>query len=675
MKLLVATPCFPGEASIPNDFRIASIWGTIENPLFKKSAPMTLVRLEDVSLEYGEQSLLKAASLVIETDERVCLIGRNGAGKTSLFGLLSGEREPDRGLVERMPDLLVSSVEQGLPTDLGMSVFEAVAVGLAPVRRLAKEYERRAEAPLDEAGLRELERLQRHIEIHGGWQVEQRVQTILTELGLPGEQILGELSGGWQRRVSLAKALVTRPDLLLLDEPTNHLDLGTIEWLEHRLLGFPGSVLFITHDRGFLRKLATRIIELDRGRLTSWPGDYENFLMRKEKSLADESNQNALFDKKLAQEEEWIREGIKARRTRNEGRVRALMALRETRSERINQGPKARVIIDEAEASGRKVIDAKHLSHAFGDRPVVEDFSIKVMRGDRIGIIGNNGVGKSTLLRLLLGELAPDKGSVRLGTNLEIGYFDQLRTTLHPEKTVVENVGAGREYIRIGGKDRHIVSYLNGFLFDAKRALTPVKSLSGGERNRVILARLFTQAINLLVLDEPTNDLDIETLEVLEERLAQFEGTLLLVSHDREFLDNVVTSVLVFEEDGRILEHVGGYSDWLARGRLLADIDQAKQKTARAPRTGKSTETASRASKLSYHLQRELDSLPERIERLEHEIEALQGEAVAPGFYAQPYSEVQVILESLTEKQSLLDEAITRWSELEDMQASFKTGD
>lgn len=636
---------------------------------------MTLVRLEDVSLEYGEQSLLKAASLVIETDERVCLIGRNGAGKTSLFGLLSGEREPDRGLVERMPDLLISSVEQGLPTDLDMSVFEAVAAGLAPVRRLSEEYERRAEEPLDEAGLRELETLQRHIEIHGGWQVEQRVQTILTELGLPGEQILGELSGGWQRRVSLARALVTRPDLLLLDEPTNHLDLGTIEWLEHRLVGFPGSVLFITHDRGFLRKLATRIVELDRGRLTSWPGDYENFLMRKEKSLADESNQNALFDKKLAQEEAWIREGIKARRTRNEGRVRALMALRETRSERINQGPRARVVIDEAEASGRKVIDARHLSHDFGDRPVVEDFSIKVMRGDRIGIIGNNGVGKSTLLRLLLGELAPDRGSVSLGTNLEVGYFNQLRTTLNPQKTVADNVGAGREYIRIGGKDRHIVSYLNGFLFDAKRALTPVRALSGGERNRVILARLFTQAINLLVLDEPTNDLDIETLEVLEERLAQFEGTLLLVSHDREFLDNVVTSVLVFEEDGQILEHVGGYRDWLARGRRLADVDRPKHKTAREPRIGKSPETASRASKLSYHLQREFDSLPKRIERMEHEIEALQGEAGAPGFYAQPYSEVQVILESLTEKQSLLDEAITRWSELEDMQASFKTGD
>lgn len=634
---------------------------------------MTLVRLEDVSLEYGEQSLLKEANLVIESGERVCLIGRNGAGKTSLFGLLSGEREPDRGLVERSPDLVISTVEQGLPTELDMSVFEAVAGGLAPVRRLAKEYESRSQQLLDEAGLRELERLQRHIETHGGWHVEQRVQTILSELGLPGERTLAELSGGWQRRVSLAKALVTGPDLLLLDEPTNHLDLGTIEWLEHRLVGFPGSVWFITHDRGFLKKLATRIVELDRGRLTSWPGDYENFLVRKDKSLADENNQNALFDKKLAQEEAWIREGIKARRTRNEGRVRSLMVLREMRSARINQGPRARVIIDEAEISGRKVIDARHLTHAFGEHLVVEDFSIKVMRGDRIGIIGNNGVGKSTLLRLLLGELTPVKGTVRLGTNLEIGYFDQLRTTLNPEKTVADNVGAGREYIRVGGRDRHIVSYLNGFLFDAKRALTPVKALSGGERNRVILARMFTHATNLLVLDEPTNDLDIETLEVLEERLSQFEGTLLLVSHDREFLDNVVTSVLVFEEDGAIREHVGGYSDWLARGRHLGDIDRPRRKPGISPGADKGRETASRANKLSYHLQRELDLLPERIERMEREIEGLQGETSAPGFYDQPYSQVQATLESLTDKQSSLDEAISRWSELEDMQASFKT--
>ena len=460
------------------------------------------------------------------------------------------------------------------------------------------------------------------------------------------------------------------PDLLLLDEPTNHLDLGTIEWLEQRLVGFRGGVFFITHDRSFLKRLATRIVELDRGRLTSWPGDYQNFLTRKDKALIDEANQNALFDKKLAQEEAWIREGIKARRTRNEGRVRALKSLRETRTARIGQTSKARVPIDEADASGRKVIEAKHLMHGFGERVVIEDFSVKIMRGDRIGIVGNNGVGKSTLLRLLLGELAPDKGSVELGTNLEIGYFDQLRVTLDEDKTVADNVGGGRDFIRIGGKDRHIVSYLNGFLFDAKRALTPVKSLSGGERNRVILARLFTHATNLLVLDEPTNDLDIETLEVLEERLSQFEGTLLLVSHDRAFLDNVVTSVLVFEEDGQIREHVGGYSDWLARGRRLADIEKPKQKPTQGARTAKDAKSGARANKLSYKLQRELDLLPEKIAVLESEIGELQDQIAAAKFYDQSYDQVQSVLDTLTETQTTLDSAITRWSELEDLQAN-----
>ena len=632
---------------------------------------MTLVRLEAVSLEYGEQSLLKDANLAIEMQERVCLIGRNGAGKTSLFGLITGEREPDRGSVERRSDLVISQVEQALPGDRGMTVYEAVAEGLAPARQLAEDYELRARRPLDEAGLRELEWLQRHIETHGGWHVEQRVETILTELDLPGGQPLSQLSGGWQRRVSLARALVTQPDLLLLDEPTNHLDLGSIEWLEYRLLGFAGSVLFITHDRSFLKKLATRIVELDRGRLTSWPGDYENFLIRKDKWLVDEANQNVLFDKKLAQEEGWIREGIKARRTRNEGRVRALLALRKERAARVERSQKARVLIDQADASGRKVIEAKDLVHGFGEHRVIEDFSIKIMRGDRIGIIGNNGVGKSTLLLLLLGDLVPEKGVVKLGTNLEIGYFDQLRTTLNPEKTVADNVGGGREYIRVGGKDRHIVSYLNGFLFDAKRSLTPVKALSGGERNRVILARLFTHATNLLVLDEPTNDLDIETLEVLEARLSEFQGTLLLVSHDREFLDNVVTSVLVFEDDGQIREHVGGYSDWLRRDRTLADIE--KLKPARSASRHGDPKATNQATKLSYHLQRELDSLPAQIDVLESEIQVLQDKTAESGFYDQPYEEVQSVLESLTRKQTVLDETITRWSELEDMQASLKT--
>jgi ATP-binding cassette subfamily F protein uup len=456
--------------------------------------------------------------------------------------------------------------------------------------------------------------------------------------------------------------------LLLLDEPTNHLDIATIQWLEDRIYSYAGAVLFITHDRAFLQRLATRIVEIDRGKLTSWPGDYDNFLRRKEKSLEDEEVANAKFDKKLGQEEVWVRQGIKARRTRNEGRVRTLQKMREKAAGRIKQDNKARIHIEEAEQSGRKVIRAKNISYRYDDEQVIKDFSIKIMRGDRIGLIGNNGVGKTTLLRLLLGKLEPQSGTIKHGTNLEVGYFDQLRQSLDLEKSVAYNVGEGRTYINLNGKDRHIVGYLKGFLFTPKRSGMPVKALSGGERNRVILAKLFTRPANLLVLDEPTNDLDIETLEVLERKLCDYSGTLLVVSHDREFLDNVVTSTVVFEADGRAKEYVGGYSDWVRHGHELAETEnivvaEAKKREAVERRKNRNK------TKLSYNDQRELDQLPEQIEELESRVAEMQAKIATPEFYSQDKAAVQAVLKDLRDAETLLEQRIDRWGELESGQA------
>jgi ATP-binding cassette subfamily F protein uup len=470
--------------------------------------------------------------------------------------------------------------------------------------------------------------------------------------------------------VALAKALVQKPDLLLLDEPTNHLDIATIKWLEDRIFGYEGAVLFITHDRAFLQRLANRIVEIDRGKLTSWPGDYANYLRRKEKALEDEAVAEDKFDKKLAEEEAWIRQGIKARRTRNEGRVRALMKMREEVAERIKPGDRARIYIEEAEQSGRKVIRARNIGYAYGDEQVISDFSIRIMRGDRIGLIGNNGVGKTTLLRLLLGQLQPQSGTVKLGTGLEVGYFDQLRQELDLDKSVAYNVGEGRTYITLNGKPRHVVGYLRGFLFSPKRSDMPVRALSGGERNRVILAKLFTRPANLLVLDEPTNDLDIETLEVLEQKLCEFTGTLIVVSHDREFLDNVVTSTVVFEEDGRIQQYVGGYSDWLRRGHGLAVKDDPSEKDQRR-RAAAERRKSRRPTKLSYKDQRELDALPAEIEQIEADIKMLQQEIAAPGFYEQDAGLVQQKLHELGETESQLERRIDRWSELETLRESL----
>ena len=631
---------------------------------------MSLLRFDDIGLEFGDQLILRNAEFSIEPGERICLIGRNGAGKSTTLKLIMGTIEPDRGEIMTKPGLIVSQLEQTLPEAMDLPVTDVIRSGLTQVESLLDEYANKSKLELDKHGLRELEALHAKIDAHDGWHLEQRVETTITELHLPADKKMNELSGGWRRRVALAKALVQKPDLLLLDEPTNHLDIATIKWLEDHVYNYPGAVLFITHDRAFLQRLATRIVEIDRGKLTSWPGNYDNFLRRKEKVLEDEAVAEEKFDKKLAEEEAWIRQGIKARRTRNEGRVRSLMKMREQREERLAKEGTARIHIEESEQSGRKVIRARNVSYSYGDEDIIRDFSIKLMRGDRIGLIGNNGVGKTTLLRLLLGELEPQSGTVKMGTGLQVGYFDQLRQALDLEKSVAYNVGEGRTYIKINGKDRHVVGYLTGFLFSPKRAMTPVKALSGGERNRVILAKLFTRPANLLVLDEPTNDLDIETLEVLEQKLCEFSGTLIVVSHDRDFLDNVVTSTVVFEEDGKVQEYVGGYSDWLRRGHALAvtdnpyEVERRKQEAAERKKSRKPT-------KLSYKNQRELDSLPGEIERLEESIAALQALIASPDFYAQEAELVQAKLRELGDAEILLEQRIERWGELETLQESF----
>ena len=629
---------------------------------------MSLLRFEDIRLDFGEQVILRDAEFSIEPGERVCLIGRNGAGKSTTLKLITGELEADQGEIIPKAGMIVSQLHQNLPDALDLPVRDVILGGLKEIDALLAQYKEMSSQKLDKHGLAELEALHAKIDAHDGWHIDQRVDATMTDLNLPTDKKMNELSGGWRRRVALARALVQKPDLLLLDEPTNHLDIATIQWLEDRIYSYPAAVLFITHDRAFLQRLATRIVEIDRGKLTSWPGDYSNFLRRKEKSLEDEETANARFDKKLGQEEVWIRQGIKARRTRNEGRVRSLEKMREEAAGRIKQDDKARIHIEEAEQSGRKVIRAKNISYSYDDESVIKDFSIKIMRGDRIGFIGNNGVGKTTLLRLLLGKMEPQTGTIKHGTNLEVGYFDQLRQTLDLEKSVAYNVGEGRTYINLNGKERHIVGYLKGFLFNPKRSSMPVKALSGGERNRVILAKLFTRPANLLVLDEPTNDLDIETLEVLEKKLCDYSGTLLVVSHDREFLDNVVTSTVVFEADGRAKEYVGGYTDWVRHGHRLAETENIAVAEAKKRESAERRKNRNK-TKLSYNDQRELDQLPEQIEELESKVAAFQKEIATPEFYSQENAAVQQTLQDLRDVEKLLEQRIDRWGELESRQA------
>ncbi|RHW22554.1 ATP-binding cassette domain-containing protein [Pseudomonas jilinensis] len=638
---------------------------------------MALLSFTDVSLAYGLNPLLSKVSFQLDRGERVCLIGRNGTGKSSLFRVLTGEQPADEGELWFAPGLKVGQLPQELPEAGDALVYDVVAAGLAGVGDLLAEYHHLISGEMDDAAMLRLEKVQAQLEAKDGWRLDQLVETTLTRLGLPADKTMAELSGGWRRRVLLAQALVAEPDVLLLDEPTNHLDIHTIAWLEQVLLDFRGAVLFITHDRQFLQALATRIMELDRGQLIDWQGDYVSFLAHKEQQLAAEATANALFDKKLAQEEVWIRQGIKARRTRNEGRVRALKAMREERAQRIERQGKASFQMETAQSSGKQVIEVKDISFAWPDQvPLIRDFSTVVMRGDRIGLIGNNGSGKSTLLKLLLGQLEPTSGSVKHGTKLEVAYFDQLRGQLEPEKSVIDNISEGRDFIEINGERRHVISYLGDFLFSPERTRTPVKALSGGERARLLLARLFSKPANLLVLDEPTNDLDVETLELLEEVLAGFDGTVLLVSHDRAFLDNVVTSTLVFEGHGRVREYVGGFADWLRQGgniELLAErmtLDKTTEPAAEpAPAVVASSTPVPAApkAKLSYKLQRELDALPALLEKLEGELEALQAQLNDPNFYSRPHEETALVLEQVAAKQGELDQAMERWAELEDM--------
>ena len=638
---------------------------------------MSLIRCDNLSIAFGDTPLLDNAQLSIESNERVCLIGRNGAGKSTLLKILSGDQLADQGTVQARSGLRISSLAQQLPVADDTTVMDSVRAGLADQFRLIDEYTELSTRATDDADLAKLEYLQSQIDTLGGWQPEQQAESIVTQLALPASALMAELSGGWRRRVALARALVNKPDLLLLDEPTNHLDIATIEWLEHEVRGFSGSVVFITHDRAFLQKLATRIVEIDRGQVISWPGDYDNYLRLKEQALEEEQVHNALFDKRLADEEVWIRQGIKARRTRNEGRVRALKALRVERSKRIEQQGRAQVEVSDAKESGRKVLEAKNVSHSFGDDTLLSDFSLRVMRGDRIGLVGNNGVGKTTLLKILLGELQPDQGDVTLGTQLSVGYFDQVRQTLNRDQTVAWNVAEGRDHVTINGADRHIVGYLKNFLFTPQRARTPVHKLSGGECNRLMLAKLFARANNLLVLDEPTNDLDIEMLEVLEQKLVEFQGTLIVVSHDRAFMDNVVTSTLVFEDHGDIIDYPGGFSDWEARGRALsvADAPGAEQQQTSSPASEPaSTPTPAPAAvaktqqkkRLSYKLQRELEQLPEQIEALEQQVASLQEQTAAADFFQRPFEQTEPVLKALADTQAQLDEVTERWIELDE---------
>ncbi|QIE88808.1 ATP-binding cassette domain-containing protein [Pseudomonas nitroreducens] len=636
---------------------------------------MTLLKFTDVSLAFGTTPLLDKVSWQIARGERVCVIGRNGTGKSSMLKLVKGEQKPDDGDIWRAPALKIGELPQELPRADDRTVYDVVAEGLAEVGELLARYHHLSMHIESEEDLNKLARVQQELEARDGWRLGQLVDTTLTRLQLPADKTLAELSGGWRRRVLLAQALVAEPDLLLLDEPTNHLDIGAIAWLENALADFPGAVLFITHDRAFLQAVATRILELDRGHLIDWNGDYASFLVHKEQELAAEEAANALFDKRLAQEEVWIRQGIKARRTRNEGRVRALKAMRNERADRRERQGKASFQLETAEKSGKQVIVVENAGFAHPGGPaLIRDFSLVLQRGDRIGLLGANGTGKTTLLKLLLGDLQPTSGSVKEGTRLEVAYFDQLRHQLEPEKTVIDNIAEGREFITINGQNRHVLSYLGDFLFSPQRARTPVKALSGGERARLLLAKLFSKPANLLVLDEPTNDLDVETLELLEEVLLTFDGTVLMVSHDRAFLDNVVTSTLVFEGEGRVREFVGGYQDWLRQGgspKLLGVGEEKGDKPAAAavveqPVAVSAPAEAAPKKKLSYKLQRELEAIPGQIEALESEMAALQEETASPDFYQRPQGETQAALARLSSLQEELDRLIERWAELEE---------
>ncbi|MBT0116057.1 ABC transporter ATP-binding protein [Vibrio alginolyticus] len=636
---------------------------------------MALLTIHNAQLAFGDHPLLDKAEFALQENERVCLVGRNGAGKSTLMKVLAGDILLDDGKIQITQDVVVSRLEQDPPRNQEGTVYEYVSGGLAEIGEQLKIYhdflDLVAQDP-SEKNINRLAKVQEQLDHSNAWRFDDRVKNVLGALKLSPETKLTDLSGGWQRKAALARALVCDPDVLLLDEPTNHLDVTTIEWLENFLKDFKGSIIFISHDRAFIKSMATRIVDLDRGQLASFPGNYEQYLNDKEEMLRVEEMQNAEFDKKLAQEEVWIRQGIKARRTRNEGRVRALKKLREERRDRREVQGKVNLNIDDASRSGKIVFEAENVSFAYEGKTIVDDFSFNIMRGDRIALIGPNGCGKSTVLKLLLGQLEAQSGRLHCGTKLEVAYFDQYREILDPEKTVIDNLADGKQEVMVGGRQRHALSYLQDFLFAPKRARTPVKALSGGEKNRLLLARILLKPNNLLILDEPTNDLDIETLELLEEMLANYQGTLLLVSHDREFVDNTVTTSWIFEGNGIIEEFVGGYHDAKQqRDQVLASRSQVEKPTKKekvVEETPKTTQPKNNSKKLSYKLQRELEALPAKLEQLESDIESLQEQVNDPEFFAKPVEQTQPVLEQLAALEQELEIAFERWEELEAMQ-------
>jgi ATP-binding cassette subfamily F protein uup len=628
---------------------------------------MSLIRLRNIHVGFGGPAVLESISVAIDAGERLCLLGRNGTGKSTLLKVISGEVKADSGDLEFKQNLKIAVLDQEPRGNLQGSIFDVVAMGLGKNAKLLQDYHHAlhnfTENHNDQTSA-ELERAQNQVDIHNAWQLNQQVEEVLSRMQLDGDADYSSLSGGMKRRVLLAKALVIKPDILLLDEPTNHLDLTAIQWLEEQLLNYKGALMFITHDRSFMRKLSTRIIELDRGCLTSYPGNYDTYLRRKAEALHAEEVESAHFDKKLAQEEVWIRQGIKARRTRNEGRVRALEKMRDERNQRRNQMGKVAMKAAQAERSGKLVSEAENVDFEYAGNPLIKDLTTTILRGDKIGIIGPNGVGKTTLLRLLLGDLKPTHGVIKNGTKLEVAYFDQFRAQLDDQASVIDNLSQGREFVEINGNRKHVIGYLQDFLFAPERARSPVNMLSGGERNRLLLAKLFSKPSNILVLDEPTNDLDIETLELLEELVMEYKGTVLVVSHDREFVNNVVTSTLVFEGNAQVNEYVGGYDDWLKQSKNNIKAKNSTAKTAVAAADTGSGKVG-KAKKLSYRDQRELDGLPAQIETFENEIESLQEVMAGDDFYRQEKDKIVTLQKQLEESQASLAHCYTRWEELE----------